>query len=57
MKPSEKADISPAKAKQMLKENSAHGKPLTEKQKGMLGAIAGKSKDNKMSRVIPGKKR
>lgn len=57
MKPSEKADISPAKAKKMLKDGTAHGKPLTPDQKGMLGAIAGKSKDNKMSRVIPGKKR
>ena len=39
--PSDKANISKEKAKQMLKEGTAQGKPLSEKQKGMLGAIAG----------------
>lgn len=39
--PSQTADISKEKAKKMLKDGTAHGKPLTEKQKGMLGAIIG----------------
>lgn len=38
-KTSEKSDISPEKAKKMLKEGTAHGKPITKKQQGMLGAI------------------
>lgn len=41
------AKISPQKAKKMLKEGMAHGKPLTQKQKGMLGAAAGKEKTKK----------
>lgn len=41
-KPSDK--ISSSKAKKMLRDNSAHGKPLTKKQKGMLGAAAGRKK-------------
>jgi hypothetical protein len=32
---------SKAKAGKMLRDNSAHGKPLTEKQKGLFGLIAG----------------
>lgn len=43
--PSErKGAPSPAKAREMLRDGTAHGKPLTTAQKGMLGAIAGKSK-------------
>ena len=38
------SNISSEKAKQMLKEGEAHGKPLTEKQKGMLGAAAEREK-------------
>lgn len=36
--------ISPAKAKTILKEGSAKGKPLTKKQKGLFGAAAGRAK-------------
>jgi len=35
-------DIPAAKAKQILKEGQIGGKPLTEKQKGLFGAAAGK---------------
>lgn len=31
------------KAKQILKDNSANGNPLTKKQKGFFGAVAGGS--------------
>ncbi len=41
-KPSEKSNISYKKAAKMLKEGVAHGKPLSGKQKGMMGAIVGK---------------
>lgn len=37
-------DISPEKARQMLKDGTAHGHKLTEKQRGMLGAAAGRDK-------------
>lgn len=36
--------IKPAKAKEMLRDGTAHGKPLTKAQKGMLGAAAGRGK-------------
>lgn len=42
--PSETADVSPEKARKILKDGTVHGKPLTEKQRGMFGAIAGKDK-------------
>ena len=35
------------KAKKMLHDNSAHGKPLTEKQKGLFGVIASGKKPSK----------
>ncbi len=35
-------DISPDKARQILKDGTVHGKPLTDKQQGMFGAAAGK---------------
>ncbi len=38
-KPGEKSDISPEKAKMMMKEGVMNGKPITKKQQGMLGAI------------------
>ncbi len=41
-KPSDKSGISPAKALKMLKDGTAQGKPLSKKQKGMLGAISDK---------------
>lgn len=34
----------PTKARKMLREGEAHGKKLTKKQKGFLGAIAGRDK-------------
>ena len=37
------------KAKKMLKENKAHGKPLTKAQKGLFGLIAGGGKPTKKS--------
>jgi hypothetical protein len=43
-KPSSKIKMSPEKAKKILKDNSVHGHPLTKKQKGLFGSIAGKSK-------------
>ncbi len=33
--------LTAAKAKQMLKDNSAQGHALTKKQKGFFGAVAG----------------
>ncbi len=36
------SEISKEKAKKMLKEGEANGKPLSKKQKGMLGAAAGR---------------
>ena len=35
--------VSSGKAKQILRDNSAQGHPLTEKQKGMFGAAAGRA--------------
>lgn len=35
-------DISPAKARKILDDGEVHGKPLTEAQRGMFGAAAGK---------------
>ncbi len=43
--PSETADVSPEKAKKILEDGEIDGKPLTEVQRGMFGAIAGKAKD------------
>lgn len=37
-------DITPEKARQILKDGEVHGHPLTEKQRGMFGAAAGKEK-------------
>lgn len=34
----------PMKAEKMLKDDSANGQPLSKKQKGMFGAIVGRSK-------------
>lgn len=41
-KPSSHADISPEKAKKILEDGSVRGHPLTDKQKGFFGAIAGR---------------
>jgi hypothetical protein len=40
--PSEHTSITPEKAKLMLHEGTARGHKLTHKQKGFLGAVAGK---------------
>lgn len=40
--PSEKTSLTSEKAKTMLKEGEAHGKPLSSDQKGFFGAVAGK---------------
>lgn len=39
--PSESADVSPEKARQILSDGEVYGKPLTEAQRGLFGAIAG----------------
>jgi len=36
--------ISPAKAREILKDGSVHGHPLTAAQRGMFGAAAGREK-------------
>ena len=44
-KPSQRKDApSPTKARQILKDDSAQGHPLTKAQKGYFGAIASKAK-------------
>jgi hypothetical protein len=40
-----------AKAKKMLKDNSAHGKPLTKKQKRFFGFIASGGKPTKLAKL------
>lgn len=40
--PSDDADVSPEKARKILEDGEANGKPLTKKQRGFFGAIAGK---------------
>ena len=42
--PSEEADVSPEKAREILSDGTVHGKPLTEAQRGMFGAIAGRDR-------------
>jgi hypothetical protein len=39
--------LTPAKAKQILKDGTANGKKLTKKQKGYFGVIAGGKKPTK----------
>lgn len=44
-KPSQRKDApSPPKARQILRDNSAQGHPLTSKQQGFFGALAGMGK-------------
>src|SRR5262249_22662424 len=40
--PSEEADVTPDKACRILHDGTVHGKPLTEAQRGLFGAICGK---------------
>lgn len=35
---------SPRKAKEMLKDGTVHGQPLSKKQRGFFGAIVGRSR-------------
>lgn len=46
--PSEEAKVSPEKARQILRDGEVHGHPLTEAQRGMFGAIAGKGAKKSM---------
>lgn len=44
-KPSQRKDApSPAKARQILRDGTAQGQPLTRKQQGLFGAVAAKTK-------------
>lgn len=36
--------LTSGKAKEMLRDGTVHGKPLTAKQKGLFGAVAGGQK-------------
>lgn len=40
--PSASANVTPDKACKILKDGTVHGKPLTDKQRGMFGSICGK---------------
>lgn len=48
--PSSHADISSAKARQILHDGTVHGHPLTHKQRGFFGAIAGRSDSSRYRR-------
>lgn len=44
-RPSQRKDApAPAKAREILRDGTVHGQPLTSKQKGYFGAIAAKAK-------------
>lgn len=47
---SKKTRLSKAKAKKMLKEGVAHGRPLTKKQRKFFGLIAGGGKVRKLKK-------
>lgn len=49
-KKKKKSHVSKEKAKEILRDNSAHGKKLTKKQRGFFGARAGASK--KLKRIF-----
>lgn len=40
-------EIAPAKAKEILRDGTVHGKPLTPAQRGMFGAAAGRAPKRK----------
>lgn len=46
-RPSTGMDMSPDKAKTILHDGTVHGHPLTEKQRGLFGAIAGRSDNSR----------
>ncbi len=46
-----RSDLSPSKAREILRDGSVHGKKLTEKQKGFFGARAGETKE-KVKRIF-----
>ena len=41
------SSLKPAKAKEMLRDGTVHGKPLSQKQKGLFGLIAGGGKPSR----------
>jgi len=43
-KKTQKAPVTPAKARKILKDGTINGKPLTDKQKRFFGRIAGGAK-------------
>jgi len=47
--PSEHADVSPEKAEKILKDGEVRGHKLTEKQRGMFGAIVSKGRKKRAS--------
>lgn len=47
------ADIDPEKAKQILRDGEVRGHPLTEAQRGMFGAAAGRARDSRNSDQQP----
>jgi hypothetical protein len=50
-RPSQRKDApAPAKARQILKDDSVRGHPLTAKQTGFFGALAGMGKKGKSGR-------
>jgi hypothetical protein len=42
--------LTPTKAKTMLRENRAQGKPLTPRQKGLFGLVAGGKKPTRVKK-------
>ena len=44
-KPSDKAKLSPKKAGEILRHGEVRGKPLSKKQKGLMGVIYSKGKN------------
>lgn len=47
-RPSQRKDApSPAKAREILRDGTAHGQPLTRKQQGFFGALAGMGQKGK----------
>lgn len=39
--PKANSELSPAKAKEILRDGTVHGKAITKKQRGYFGAVAG----------------
>ena len=47
-----KSHVSREKAKEILRDDSAHGKKLTKKQRGFFGARAGGSTKSRVKRIF-----